>query len=83
MTVPTSQATLQNTRRDVLIAGGNAVSVADVNAGAGAVRVTLTGRNGAATLAATAGLTFTAGDGSADAAMTFAGRWPRTPPWTA
>ncbi len=54
-------------------ANGNLVSIADVDAGAATVRVTLAVANGTLTLSGVTGLTFTAGDGTADATMTFSG----------
>ena len=60
-------------RAGVLAGNGNQISIADVDAGAGSVQVTLTGTNGTLTLAGIAGLTFTTGDGTADATMTFTG----------
>jgi YVTN family beta-propeller protein len=53
--------------------GANAVSVADVDAGAGAIQVQLSVTNGTLTMTTLTGLTFSVGDGSADAAMTFTG----------
>src|SRR5262249_53699721 len=50
-----------------------AVSVSDVDAGANPLRVTLTATNGVLTLGGKTGLTFSAGDGTDDATMTFAG----------
>lgn len=49
------------------------VSIADADAGTASLEVTLTATNGTLTLAALAGLTFSAGDGTADAAMSFTG----------
>lgn len=49
------------------------ISIADADAGAGALEVSLTATNGTLTLGGIAGLTFSAGDGTADAAMTFTG----------
>jgi Domain of unknown function (DUF4347)/Cadherin domain/Right handed beta helix region/Periplasmic copper-binding protein (NosD) len=72
-TVPGAQTTSQNTSLVFSGANGNAISIADVDAGAAAVQVSLTASNGALTLGGTAGLTFTSGDGSADATMTFSG----------
>ena len=43
---------------------GNAITVSDADAGSRPIRVTLTGTQGVLTLAGTAGLTFTAGDGT-------------------
>ena len=51
----------------------NAISISDVDAGAGNETVTLSVFNGALTLNGTAGLAFTVGDGTADATMTFSG----------
>jgi photosystem II stability/assembly factor-like uncharacterized protein len=52
---------------------GNQIVVADPDAEASPLRVTLTVSNGTLTLASNAGLTFLAGDGNADATMTFEG----------
>ncbi|MFO0868132.1 MAG: cadherin domain-containing protein [Pirellulales bacterium] len=57
------------------VAGGNSVSVADVDAGT--VRVSLAVAEGTLTLATTAGLTFTAGDGVGDMAIVFNGTLPQ------
>jgi hypothetical protein len=54
-------------------ANSNAISISDPDAGASPVQVTLTGTTGTVTLSGTTGLTFSAGDGTADAAMTFTG----------
>jgi CSLREA domain-containing protein len=72
-TVPASQATDQNTTLVFSSANANAISVADVDAGTDPLRVTLTATNGTLTLAGTNGLTFSNGDGTDDATMTFAG----------
>jgi YVTN family beta-propeller protein len=53
--------------------GANAVSVADPDAGAGAIQIQLSVTNGTLTMTTLTGLTFTVGDGTADAAMTFTG----------
>ena len=53
-------------------ANGNRILVRD-DSGNNAVQVTLTATNGTLTLAGTAGLSFTVGDGTADATMTFTG----------
>ena len=52
---------------------GNQISIADTDAGSNALQVTLTGTNGTITLSGTTGLTFSVGDGTADATMTFTG----------
>ena len=69
--VPSAQTTPVNTALGFGAALGNALSVADVDGGA--LTVTLAVTNGTLTLATTAGLTFTTGDGIADATMTFSG----------
>ena len=51
------------------------ISVADVDAATGAVKITMSVAQGRLTLAQTTGLTFTVGDGTSDAAMTFTGTW--------
>ncbi len=68
-TVPGAQSTNEDTGLTFL----NAFSVADVDAGAGDLEVTLTATHGTVTLASTTGLAFGAGDGTADATMTFSG----------
>jgi trimeric autotransporter adhesin len=56
------------------LANGNLISVSDVDAGTGLVRVTLTATHGTMTLNGVAGLTFDPGqDGTADAIMSFTG----------
>ena len=52
---------------------GNAIQVTDIDGGGGVERVTLTATNGTLTLSQTTGLSFLAGDGTADATMTFDG----------
>jgi VCBS repeat-containing protein len=53
---------------------GTAVSITDVDAGTGALQVTLTVTHGTLTLNTISGLTFTTGDGIADTTMTFTGK---------
>jgi len=72
-TVPGSQATAVNMAMTFSIAGGNAISIADVDAASSSVQVQLTATNGTLTLLGTTGLTFSVGDGTADATMTFTG----------
>jgi VCBS repeat-containing protein len=72
-TVPGAQSTAVNVALVFSSAGGNLISIADVDAASTAVRVTLTATNGTITLAGTTGLAFTVGDGVADATMTFTG----------
>ena len=69
--VPGSQNITQNSTLTFI--GGNQISISDVDAGANSVRTTLTATNGTVSLATTTGLSFSAGDGTADAAMTFSG----------
>jgi hypothetical protein len=71
-TVPGAQATPEDTALVFSAANGNRVSVADVDAGAGLVDVTLTVTNGTLTLAGTAGLVFVGG-GDGTATMTVRG----------
>ncbi|HEU4836815.1 MAG TPA: tandem-95 repeat protein [Pyrinomonadaceae bacterium] len=78
-TVPGPQGTAQNT--PIVFSGGNAISVADPDAGGNTIQVTLTATNGTLTLSGTSGLSFSfsdangtgTGDGTADATMTFRG----------
>lgn len=72
-TVPGPQATNEDTPLVFSSANGNQISISDPDAGANPVQVTLTATNGTLTLSTTAGLTFTVGDGTADATMTFTG----------
>ncbi|MET1077874.1 MAG: Ig-like domain-containing protein [Pseudomonas sp.] len=71
--VPGSQAVDQDAVLVFSSGNGNRISVGDVDAGGGTVRVTLTGSNGLVTLSGTSGLGFLVGSGSADAGMTFEG----------
>lgn len=72
-TVPGAQGTAQNTPLVFSSGNGNQVSLADPDAGTNSIQVTLTVTNGTLTLSGTAGLSFTVGDGTADATMTFTG----------
>jgi VCBS repeat-containing protein len=72
-TVPTIQGTNQDTTLILSNANANAISVGDVDAGGSPLQVTLTATNGTLTLPGTTGLSFSAGDGTADATMTFTG----------
>jgi hypothetical protein len=74
-TVPGAQSTNQDTAKVFSTASlpPNAISIADPDAGGASVQVTLTVTNGTLTLSGIAGLSFTAGDGTADATMTFIG----------
>src|SRR5439155_1433937 len=72
--VPAAQSTNEDTSLVFSSGNGNQISITDVDAGGSSLQVTLTGTNGMITLASTSGLTFSAGDGTADATMTFAGK---------
>ena len=72
-TVPAAQSTNEDTALVFSAGGGNALSIADVDAGGASVQVTLSVANGVLTLSGTTGLSFSVGDGSADASMTFTG----------
>ena len=71
--VPGAQTTAQDTALVFATGNANAISIGDVDAGTNPVEVTLTASQGTLTLAGTAGLVFSGGDGSGDAAMTFTG----------
>ena len=68
LTVPGAQSVNEDTLLSI-----TGISVADVDAAAGAVKITVSVANGRLTLAQVTGLTFTVGDGTTDAAMTFTG----------
>jgi Domain of unknown function (DUF4394)/Bacterial Ig domain/Calx-beta domain/Domain of unknown function (DUF4214) len=72
-TVPGPQATNEDTPLVFSSGNGNQISISDPDAGANPVQVSLTATNGTLTLSNTAGLTFTVGDGTNDANMTFTG----------
>lgn len=71
--VPPAQSTSEDTPLVFSTANGNAVSIADLDAGTSPVQVSLTATNGVLTLAGTGGLSFVSGDGNADASMSFSG----------
>ncbi len=71
--VPATQSTPPNTAKVFSTGNGNLISVSDVDVAAGSMQVQLVSTNGATTLSGTAGLSFSAGDGTADATMTFTG----------
>jgi endonuclease G, mitochondrial len=54
-------------------ANANLISISDVDAGANPLQITLTATNGVLTLASTNGLSFSSGDGTADANIAFTG----------
>lgn len=67
----------QNTGEDVVLvfnaANSNLISISDVDVGGSDLTVTLSVTTGTLSLSGTAALTFTVGDGAADATMTFTG----------
>jgi hypothetical protein len=71
--VPGAQSTNRNTAKVFSSGNSNQISVSDTDSGNNPLQVTLTGTNGDITLNGTTGLSFTAGDGTADATMTFTG----------
>ena len=64
-TVPGAQTINEDTA--LVFSGARRIMVSDVDAGANPVQVTLTASQGTVTLAGTTGLTFSTGDGAADA----------------
>ncbi|WP_172147244.1 DUF4347 domain-containing protein [Pseudomonas tumuqii] len=71
--VPGAQAVDQDAALIFSSGNGNLISLSDVDAGGGTVRVTLTGSNGLITLPDTTGLSFIVGSGANDGSMTFEG----------
>jgi hypothetical protein len=72
VTAPASQRVPEN--GSLFFGGGpGRITISDIDAQSGAVAVTLTASNGTVTLARTIGLSFSAGDGTNDAAMSFTG----------
>ena len=65
-----------NTAKVFSTANGNLISITDVDAAGGTVQVQLVSTNGATTLSTLTGLSFSVGDGAADATMTFTGPSP-------
>jgi hypothetical protein len=72
-TVPGAQSVVQNSQLVFSSANGNAISIADPDAGSAPMQETLTATNGTLTLSGTAGLSFTAGTGTGNSTMTFTG----------
>lgn len=71
--VPGTQSVLQDGTLVFSTGNGNALSIADVDAGSGTVRVTLTASNGVLTLGSLSGVSFLVGNGTGDGTMTFEG----------
>ena len=72
-TVPGPQTTTEDTPLVFSTAGGNRISLSDVDAGFSPLEISLTAADGTITLGGTTGLTFTTGDGTDDATMVFTG----------
>ncbi|RYF26361.1 MAG: tandem-95 repeat protein [Flavobacteriales bacterium] len=72
-TLPGTQTTAEDIQKIFSTANGNLISINDVDAGAANLEITLTAVNGTITLSRTTGLTFSTGDGTTDATMTFQG----------
>ncbi len=70
-TVPSGQVMLEDGRLVFSTGNSNALTVADEEAST--VQLTLNVSHGTLTLASSSGLTFSSGDGSSDASMTFSG----------
>ncbi|MBL9158181.1 MAG: DUF4347 domain-containing protein, partial [Verrucomicrobiales bacterium] len=71
--IPGAQTAYEDVNFIFSNANGNAISIGDVDAFGQEVQVTLAVGNGTLTLATTSGLSFTTGDGTSDATMTFRG----------
>jgi Subtilase family/Bacterial Ig domain len=72
-TVPGTQSVLEDGSLTFSSANSNQVSISDPDAGNNQVEVALTGTDGLLSLNGTTGLSFSAGDGTGDATMTFQG----------
>ncbi|MEO8279377.1 MAG: DUF4347 domain-containing protein, partial [Ideonella sp.] len=72
-TVPAPQSTNEDTSKVFSAANGNAISISDADAGGANNQITVSVTNGTLTFASVSGLTFTLGDGTADATMTLRG----------
>ena len=71
--VPVAQTTNQDTTLVFSSGTSNQIFISDPDAGSSDMKITLTPTNGTVTLFGTTGLTFSIGDGTADATMTFVG----------
>ncbi|MEA2708401.1 MAG: hypothetical protein QOF78_1002 [Phycisphaerales bacterium] len=71
--VPGPQSTSEDVPLVFSFANGNRILVSDIDSASASVRVTLIATNGRLSLAGTAGLNFTIGDGTDDVTMTFTG----------
>jgi VCBS repeat-containing protein len=71
--VPANQSTNEDTTLVLSSANANQVTISDQDAGTAPVLITVSSTNSTITLAGTSGLTFFAGDGTADISMMFEG----------
>ena len=71
--LPASQTVMVAHTLTLSVGSGNTVSITDVDVGAASLALTLIAVNGTFSLAQVTGLTFTLGDGTADASMAFTG----------
>jgi hypothetical protein len=71
--VPGAQTASTGVAKVFSTGNGNLISISDADAASSSVQVQLVGTRGTTTLSGITGLTFTAGDGTADATMTFTG----------
>jgi len=71
VTAPTAVTVAED--GSISFTGANQISVSDIDAENGTIKVSLVVFAGTVTLSGTTGLTFTAGDGTGDASMTFTG----------
>ena len=72
--VPAAQATPEAVPLTFNTTNGNLISISDVDGDSNDLEVSLLVTNGVLTLGGTTGLTFTLGDGTTDASMTFTGQ---------
>ena len=77
LALPPAQSAAEDTPLTFSSAGGNRISISDVDAGSGSLTVTVTASGGVFSLSGTTGLSFVAGDGIADSTMTFSGTLSR------
>ena len=71
--VPADQSVDQDANLVFNSGNGNLISISDVDAGSNTVEVTLSASNGLLSLSGITGLSFSSGDGTGDASMTFSG----------
>ena len=72
-TIPLPQTAYEEVPLVFSAANGNLIAIHDTDAANDAIKVTLSAYGGTLTLDGTAGLTFSAGDGTSDGSMTFTG----------